>query len=201
MMKILVIGEARHGKDSFAEFVSEFSGAKFTSSSYFAMREIIYPVLQPLYNYNSLDDCYADRVNHREVWYTLIRDYNTPCETALATELMKENDMYVGMRSADELKACKQAKLFDTIVWVDASKRLDSRESTASCTVTSDMADIVIENNGSLGSLRDAAARFVCDIETLIEDRHVAEAKQEFYEATDQHWRNSFKEPLSELVV
>ena len=179
MLKLLIIGQAQHGKDTFAMFVREFTGATFTSSSHFAMQRIIYSVLQPLYNYTSLEECYADRINHREEWYKLIRDYNTPYATALAAELMKENDIYVGMRSADELEACKKAELFDAIVWVDANERMACRESTGSCTVTEKMADVVIKNNGTLSNLRDAVARFVCDLETWIDDRHNIEVQHE----------------------
>ena len=183
MFKLLIIGETGHGKDTFAEFVREFTGAKFISSVYFATRKIIYPVLQPLYNYQSLEECYEDRINHHEVWYKLIRDFNTPNKTALATALLQDYDICVGMRSADELKACKAANLFDAIVLVDASERLDCRESAAVRTEMASVADTVINNNGSQASLREDVVRFICDLETWVEYRHEAEVQREACEA------------------
>jgi len=40
-------------------------------------------------------------------------------------------DMYVGMRKRDEFNACREVRLFDCVIWVDARQRkpLESKDS------------------------------------------------------------------------
>ena len=52
------------------------------------------------------------------------------------------------MRDKEEFNECVNQKLFDLIIWVDASKRLPLEPGTSFNINMSD-ADIVIENNGS----------------------------------------------------
>jgi hypothetical protein len=54
------------------------------------------------------------------------------------------------MRSKQELDASRH--LYDAIIWVDASDRVDP-EDKSSCTVTIDDADIVLDNNKTLADL------------------------------------------------
>jgi hypothetical protein len=148
------------------------------SSSSFALEHIIYPELRSLYNYQSKEECFEDRVNHREVWYEMIRDFNKDNQLRLTKLIMSGNDIYVGMRNSRELDACIEHDVFDCIVWVDASRRV-SAEDIRSCNITPNMANIVIDNNGSIEELRMHAATFVCNFETWIEDRHDIESQYE----------------------
>lgn len=150
--KLLIIGQARHGKDSVGQILKDGWGYNFCSSSYAAAEKVVYPVLAPLYGYTTLEECYSDRVNHRSEWKDLITAYNTPQKAKLASEIMRNNDIYVGMRCHIELNACRTLNLFDAIVWVDASYRKEP-EPLSSNTLTRDMADYVIDNNGSVNDL------------------------------------------------
>jgi len=116
-MKILILGHGRHGKDTVAHFIAGLTGLEFTSSSIFACEKVVYPHME----YNSVRECYRDRHNHRQLWYNLIKDYNTPDKPKLCKELLNEYDIYVGMRDNKEYEASKH--LFDVIFWVDASGR------------------------------------------------------------------------------
>lgn len=124
-MKILILGHGRHGKDTAAEMLNEISGGKlsFESSSLFAAKKVVYPKLKRMYGYRTVEECYNDRHHHRQEWYNLISEYNTPYKGRLCRELLKEYDIYVGMRSLEEYKATKS--LFNLILWVDAFKRHD----------------------------------------------------------------------------
>ena len=64
----------------------------------------------------------------------------------MAKEILRCNDCYVGMRSNDEIMACKAQNLFDYTIWVDASKRLPNEPET-SFQITQDVADIIVDNN------------------------------------------------------
>lgn len=120
-MKILILGHGRHGKDTAAEYLAKACNFKFASSSEFANEHVIFPKLAPLYGYQTLEECFADRGNHRDEWRNLIREYNSLDRARLARNILEENDIYVGMRCHNEYAAAKD--LFDVIVWVDASSR------------------------------------------------------------------------------
>lgn len=116
--KVLIIGSARHGKDTVAEILSRRFDLKFESSSEAASRLFIYDKLKKKYGYTSPQECFIDRMNHRKEWFDLIMEYNYDNSSRLAEQIMKYSDMYVGMRSEKELETCKKIGLFDIIVGV-----------------------------------------------------------------------------------
>ena len=64
-MNIVITGHARHGKDTVCEYLRDNHGLSFVSYSRICLKKVVFPVLRKRYGYRSLDDCYADRVNHR----------------------------------------------------------------------------------------------------------------------------------------
>ena len=150
--KILIIGHARHGKDTVAEIMRDKWGLKFISSSVFVGEEIIWP-LWGKDRYPNFDAMFADRVNYRSTWFNLIAAYNTPDMTKTATTMFSRGyDIYVGMRRKAELQACANAQIFDKIIWVEASKRHEP-EKLDSMELNEYMSDIRINNNGTLSEL------------------------------------------------
>lgn len=150
--KLLIIGHARHGKDTVAEKICGKMGLSFSSSSLFVGEEFIWPTWGR-YRYKTFDEMFADRVNHRKTWADLISAYNTPDKARTAkTMLSREYDVYVGMRKRDEFNASREAGLFDHVIWVDASKRLPPESADSMELVASD-ADIYFDNNGAQGEL------------------------------------------------
>lgn len=154
--KLLVIGYARHGKDTVCELLRDHFHYKFVSSSFFAAEKVVYPVLQQKYGYQSLQECYDDRSNHRSEWFDLIAAYNYPDPARLAKEMLEEHDIYCGMRNRLELQACEKQDLFDEIIWVDASVRGVQAEDVSSCTVSKHDASYYLFNNGTLSDLECA---------------------------------------------
>lgn len=152
--KLIVIGYGRHGKDTVCEILQDEYGYKFMSSSEFCAEKVAYPALKDVYNYSSVSECYSDRHNHRKEWFDLIAGYNIDDPAKLGTELFSEYDIYCGLRRKEELIALSENKACDYIIWVDASKRLPP-ENAESCTVTSEMADFIIDNNGDLENLKE----------------------------------------------
>lgn len=152
--KLLIIGHARHGKDTFAELLRDKLGLAFTSSSRFVGEECIWPMWGKE-RYPSFESMFEDRVNNRKVWADLISAYNTPDKTRTARTMLERGyDMYVGMRRMDEFVACAEAKLFDYVIWVDASKRLPP-ESAESNDMVPGLAHLYVDNNGPLESLHE----------------------------------------------
>lgn len=152
-MKILILGHGDHGKDKAAEMLRDMFGLKFRSSSVFIMERAVYPVLKKKYGYDTPFECYADRHNHRQEWYELIAKYNTPDPTRLTRELLREYDIYVGLRHRHEYLYTK--KFYDLVLWIDASER-KPLESSSSFTINFDATSMTrIDNNGSLDEMAD----------------------------------------------
>jgi len=152
-MKLMIMGYGRHGKDTVCELLRDRHGFTFASSSYEAAEYAIYPVLRDLLGYKTLEECYNDRVNHRALWFELIKAFNHRDKARLSGLIFETYDIYAGIRNAEEFHAARRAGLFDYTVWVDASRRLPP-ETTSSCTVTPGMADYVLDNNGDLDWLQ-----------------------------------------------
>ena len=149
-MKLMIMGDGNHGKDYVATL---FAPMTFMSSSWAAAERVVYPVLRDLYNYQSVEQCHADRRHHRDEWYNLIREYNSPEPTRLAREIYAEYDIYVGVRNPDEYFAIRDSRLFDWSIWVDASRREDP-EPQSSMGLCAEDADFVLDNNGTKAELR-----------------------------------------------
>ena len=150
--KILIIGHKRHGKDTVAEIFNEIFDLSFESSSEAASRIFLYNALKEKYNYQSPEECFEDRVNHRAEWYELIKEYNKEDRAKLAKGILKNSDCYVGMRDREEISECIAQDLFDVVIWVDASDRLEL-EGSDSFNIDRSCADFIIDNNGTLPEL------------------------------------------------
>jgi hypothetical protein len=157
-MKILILGNARHGKDSLAELFQEHFGLTFMSSSQASADFFLYNQLKNKYGYTTSEECFEDRVNHRDEWYQAICDYNKNNRARLAQDILKQTDCYVGMRDKEEFNECVKQNLFDIIIWVDASKRLPLEPGTSFNIDMSD-ADIIVENNGTFEEFVEKSKR------------------------------------------
>ena len=116
--------------------------------------------------YKDFEECYQDRVNHRQEWFEQIKAYNTPDKARLAREIYSDSDIYVGIRAIEEFEAVKAEGLFNYSIWVDRSKHI-APESAASNTITKEMADYVIDNNGTLEDLKTRTRALYIDLISL----------------------------------
>ena len=151
---LLIIGNKRHGKDSLAEILSDKFGLKFKSSSQACADIFIYVELKLKYGYSTPEECFEDRVNHRQEWYEMICDYNKGDKSRLAKDILKTTDCYVGMRDREEIYECLKNKLFDLVIWVDASDRLPL-EDKKSFNIDKSCAHIILDNNGTYDEFVD----------------------------------------------
>jgi len=148
-LKWMVCGNARHGKDTTSLYLTVVYGLRYESSSLFVCRQFIFDVLAPIYGYQSIEECYADRVNRRKEWYDLIVEYNGSQLDRVSKEIFKDYDVYCGIRNINELNASKASKTHDFEIWVDASER-KPLEGSSSLTITADDCTHYIDNNGTL---------------------------------------------------
>lgn len=153
-MKVIVCGLARHGKDTFCENL----GVPFKSSSMVALEEVIWPNWGKS-RYLTMKECFEDRVNYREAWFNMIKDFNEDDPTALAKRIFKSCDVYCGLRNRQELAACKEQGLVDLVIWVDGSILFGHTEDVNSNNITRYDCDVIIGNGGSLEDLVAKARR------------------------------------------
>lgn len=149
--KLMIVGHARHGKDTLCEMLAKH-GYTFQSSSRFALEAFIYNMVKDEYGLD-IEAAYADRVNRREFWYNCIRDYNNGDETRLGRALFAHYDMYCGCRSGKELAALREAKVIDFTIWI--SRMSMPPEDSSSMTVKPFQSDHTIYNNGTLVDLEE----------------------------------------------
>lgn len=160
--KVLIIGSKRHGKDCLAEMIKKQYGLKHLSSSVAALKIFLFDVLRDKYNlhYNSMEEAYEDRVNHRDKWYSEICEYNKDNPIKLTLEILKEADIYVGLRDYKEIEKAIDEGIFDLIIGIhDYRKPFEDKSSN-----TIDIfkySDIIITNNGNLSDLRKKVNKFL----------------------------------------
>lgn len=149
MHRVVIFGHKQHGKDTACEYLQSKFGISFISSSLFACQNFLFEQMRDSYGYKTIEECFADRVNHRKYWYETIRDFNFPDKTRMGRLLFDKHDIYCGIRDLEEFNALKAAGLVDLSIFIDASDRLE-KESTESMNVSIEDADIIITNNGTL---------------------------------------------------
>lgn len=160
---LYIIGEGGHGKDTFAEYLSRVSGLGFVSSSWFMAERVVFPALKDRHGYTTVKQCFDDRRNHREEWYNIIAGAN-PTGSELSSALFKEHPIYVGLRNKRELDAVLGDSRFKPcVIWVDRSAVLEPEPAT-SMSLTKECANIIIDNNGSLDSLKAEAFKIACSL-------------------------------------
>lgn len=114
---ILIVGHGLHGKDTLAEILTKEFGLKFRGSSQVASEEVIYPALKNFYQ--SAEDAFSDRRNNRELWASLIRDFNRDDKSRLAKLVCEGGYGYTGLREKEEVEECLRQGIFTHVIWVN----------------------------------------------------------------------------------
>jgi hypothetical protein len=95
-IKLLILGSMRWGKDSMAEILRDEYGMTFESSSQAASDIFLYDLLKEKYGYETSEECFEDRHNHRQEWYEAIKEYNKDDKARLAKGIVERTGCYVG---------------------------------------------------------------------------------------------------------
>lgn len=156
--KFIITGHSQHGKDTACKVFEKF-GFTWASSSEVANPLIVYPTLKDLYGYKSPEECFNDRHNRMEEWFNIIKEFNNPLDR-LGSIIFKSHDIYCGIRNHEELKALKKVVSIAAVIWIDASERKPPQPSS-SMTVTAEMCDIIITNNGTEKQLESSIIKLL----------------------------------------
>lgn len=143
--KLIINGHAQHGKDYFADAVSrEFGLTKLNASMWFAEKVLVpaYPDMYPC-----VEAAYLDRVNHRALWYQMMRigDWQQ--------KFMQHSDIFCGHRNIQEHQEMvahlePQGVVTVWVEWINkAEESPDSTEWTDRLTVLENH-DLILTHNG-----------------------------------------------------
>jgi hypothetical protein len=149
--KLMIVGHGRHGKDTFADGFRE-CGWSCKDSSYASAEIFLFDELKDAMGYQTVEECWNDRHNHRALWFRMIAEYNSVDNCRLMRGIYEHNDIYVGIRSRQELLAGTDQRLIDLIIWVERPGCVP--ESGESMNIRRADSDIVVYNDGSPESLR-----------------------------------------------
>jgi len=180
--KLLVIGYARHGKDSVCEFLRDEYNYSFVSSSHYCAEHVVIPYLRTIgITYDSIEECYEDRVNHRDKWFNCIADFSREKPGEITRGIMETNDIYCGMRNRIDYNKAIEDGVFDLILWVDASDR-HPPEDPSSNSLTPEDADFVLDNNGDVDGLEINIRYFMGNIDKYVK---AAKTRRSSIDSTD----------------
>ena len=149
--KLMIVGHGRHGKDTFADGFRE-RGWLCKDSSYASAEIFLFDELKDSMGYRTVQECWEDRHNHRPLWFRMISEYNSIDNCRLMRGIYEHNDIYVGIRSRQELLVGIAQRLIDLVIWVERPGC--SPESGESMNIRRSDSDIVVYNDGSLEALR-----------------------------------------------
>jgi hypothetical protein len=151
---ILVIGSARHGKTTVSQILSEEFGLLFKDSTEAICEILIFDRLSKKYGYETIGECYEDRVNKRNEWFEIINDYSSTDGIKLYREVMSNNNIYCGMRESSHIEQCIREGVFDFVIGVyNPRLPLESRDSFNASIL--DQSDYIIINKGCISELRE----------------------------------------------
>lgn len=169
-LKIMVIGHSRHGKGTVCAMLEQL-GYTTTSSSWHACHRWLFEQIQNDVNmptYNSMEECYADRSNHRNYWKVSIKDFNLQWGlTMLGRSIYDSHNIYDGCRDRQEFDAIKGAQMFDICVWVINPYKTITEEMELSEADS----DFILHNDGKLAKLMRRVATMETEILNPLEDK------------------------------
>ena len=151
-IKLCIIGSMRMGKDTMAEILRDEYGMTFESSSQSASDIFLYDLLKEKYGYETSEECFEDRHNHRQEWYEMISAYCGSDLARLGREIFQKFDIYCGLRNKREWSSMKNEHVYDYAIWVDRSDYLPPEDETSN-SMQPWMADFYLDNNGTLEDL------------------------------------------------
>lgn len=167
VLKMMILGHGRHGKDDTAALICAYFNLVYKSSSHIAMDEFLYDLISTLIPYESKEQCYDDRYNHRDFWHRAIATLNHVDAAALSKIIFSKAPIYCGIRSRKELLCAAVQKVFNVSIWVDAKDRKPLEPVTSNNIQTPpdysssnpDIIEVYIDNNKEgLENLRTSVA-------------------------------------------
>ena len=180
--RILVVGHARHGKDTVALYMQKMHDYRFVSPSWMYLMEVIWPAIRGVYQtsttfrnvrelaemeiqYENVSDALEYKGEHRKLWFDLISEWLSGDLLRAARIVYGDGHIHCGIRRVDEFTAvCEEFNPY--VVWVNSLERGVPPEPKESFQLTESMAHWVLDNSQGLPHLYKAIDNMVEEIET-----------------------------------
>jgi hypothetical protein len=148
--RILVVGPRGAGKDTACAYLAEVTRLRFAgSTSVFLARHVADRLGV------GLDEAQRTRHRDRNLWHRVGNAVRRRDPGLLVRESLAQADIVGGVRSIEEIDACRREHLVDLIVWI-ANDRV-GRDSTL--TFGAADCDMVVPNHGSLEEFHERLLR------------------------------------------
>ena len=143
-MKILVLGYTQSGKSTAAEILADYLHSKYLNTS----DQLVLELAQKLGI--TTQHILENKEQYRQQLFTYGRAKQATDPLWPQSVQIKSADILTGLRSPDEIRAARDAKLYNMIVWINRpgiyagpTDKLDSS-----------YADVIINNDGTIDDLR-----------------------------------------------
>ncbi|WP_406698551.1 DUF4406 domain-containing protein [Singulisphaera sp. Ch08] len=138
-MRIAISGPGRSGKDVAADFLTRYGFRYSGSTSHVITREIARR------EEITFEAAHEQRHDRRMKWYAVGNDLRKHDPAHLVREVLKTDDLVVGVRDWIEMKTARDEGLVDLVLWIDRDVPRDP-----TLTYGKELADIVIPNHWGL---------------------------------------------------
>ena len=149
MKTICFVGSGRSGKDASLVTLASITGLRNAGTTSLYLTKYVAQVLGV-----TEEEAYRDRHANREVWYRIGNEIRVNDPGKLLREALEVGPLTGGIRDYAEAVAARS--LVDLIVWIQN----DNVPEDPTLMFGPDMADVVIQNNGTLFDLREKLTRF-----------------------------------------
>lgn len=148
--RIAIVGPGECGKNEAATWFAAHTPLRFRKTT----SEVIAESVAALRGC-TVEEAMANRRNERDYWLAIGNELRAldPCH--LVRETLDDAEICVGIRSPVELAASKANRLIDLTIWIE---RADVPRDSTMC-FGPEMADVIVENHGSLAGLHARLAR------------------------------------------
>jgi hypothetical protein len=134
--RIAILGNGRAGKDTAGAWYGEHTPMTYVGST----SQVVCPLIAMALGISE-QEAWESRHQNRKFWYTWCNEYRRDDPTKLAKYCLERGTMVVGLRDTVELQACKEARLFDIILWIERDVPPDP-----TVTFSREDCDIVVDN-------------------------------------------------------
>jgi hypothetical protein len=139
--RIMVVGHSGAGKDTACEYLAKVTHLRFAGTTSVYLARHVAAQLGVSYQ-----EAYRTRHSNRNLWHRMGNQIRRQDPGLLIRESLEYAEITGGIRSIEEIDACRRERLVDLIVWIDNNRVRRS----ASVSFDEDDCDLVVPNHGSM---------------------------------------------------
>lgn len=138
--RLALCGPGRSGKDEAASWFAAHTRLRYTRST----SEVIAPHVAARLGME-IGEAFAKRHESRQLWFDVGNELRANDPAYLVRECLKDGEIAVGLRNADEVAAARAEHLIDLFIWIDRAVPEDSTMKFGP-----ELCDVIVQNRGTL---------------------------------------------------